>query len=88
MKKPAGKGTSPLDRLRPEKWSAQLTRELLELIWVLEQTVELQPALNTNLKHVLDGPLFSESELPMPTLEETQAPKTEDDTPEHPDLFS
>jgi len=87
MKKPAGRASSPLDKLRPEKWSAQLTRELLELIWVLERTKDLQPALQKSFKQVLDGSVFLEDELPMPTDEEKHPPKSEDETLEHPELF-
>src|SRR3989304_4559313 len=34
-RKGVGKQKSPLDKIRPEKWTAQFTRELLELLWVL-----------------------------------------------------
>jgi hypothetical protein len=37
---------SPLDAIVPEQWTRQLTRELLELAWLLEFTVELGPALD------------------------------------------
>ena len=37
----AGRKSSPLDEIRPERW--EFTEELLELLWVLEATLELQP---------------------------------------------
>jgi hypothetical protein len=37
---------SPLDAIVPDQWSVELTRELLELVWLLEFTVELGPALD------------------------------------------
>ncbi|MBN1867679.1 N-6 DNA methylase [Candidatus Sumerlaeota bacterium] len=41
MKRGAGKKSSPLDDIRPERWASQFTTELLELLWVLEATVEI-----------------------------------------------
>ena len=46
----AGKKSSPLDLLRPRQWTADLTTELLELIWVLEVTVAMTPRLNELLR--------------------------------------
>lgn len=44
MKKGAGRRSSPLDEIRPERWTPQLTQELLELTWVLEATIDLYAA--------------------------------------------
>ena len=38
MKKGAGKKSSPLDKIRPAAW--QFDEELLDLLWVLEHTVD------------------------------------------------
>ncbi len=38
MKKPKGKKSSPLDDIRPERWTGDFTTELLELLWILEAT--------------------------------------------------
>jgi hypothetical protein len=35
MKKRAGKKSSPLDEIRPDHWTARMSDELLELLWVL-----------------------------------------------------
>lgn len=43
MKKGAGKKSSPLDDIRPERWTEELTRELLKLLWVLEWTLRAIP---------------------------------------------
>ena len=43
MKKGAGKKSSPLDKIRPAAW--QFDEELLDLLWVLEHTVDLWPSL-------------------------------------------
>lgn len=44
MKSPKGKKSSPLDDIRPEKWTGQFTTELLELLWILEATIAEYPA--------------------------------------------
>jgi hypothetical protein len=43
MKRPRGRRSSPLDEIRPEKWTGQFTTELLELLWVLEATLAEYP---------------------------------------------
>ncbi|GHG09348.1 hypothetical protein GCM10017783_22350 [Deinococcus piscis] len=67
MKKPAGKQSGELSKIRPERWTPELTEELLELIWLLEGTVERQPQLAGLLDEVLSdgeaGTLLA-SELP------------------------
>ncbi|HUV64966.1 MAG TPA: type ISP restriction/modification enzyme, partial [Sedimentisphaerales bacterium] len=64
MKKGAGRKSSPLDDIRPERWTAQFTTELLELLWVLEATVAGYPEQAKLLKEVTDGPCFRADELP------------------------
>jgi hypothetical protein len=76
MQEGAGRTSSPLDGLRPERWTATMTEELLQLIWVLEATVAAQPELAALLERVLNGPLFSASELPSPTEADRAAPGT------------
>ncbi|GAA5504472.1 hypothetical protein Dxin01_04246 [Deinococcus xinjiangensis] len=66
LKKGYGRRSSPLDDLRPEVWTAELTRELLELIWLLERTLELEPAHTDLLKRVEAGECFQADELPQP----------------------
>ena len=46
MKSRSGRKSSPLDEIRPAGWTAALTTELLELLWVLEATVAVQPEPN------------------------------------------
>jgi hypothetical protein len=45
MKAGAGRRSSPLDALRPERWTDETTGELLRLFSLLEATVDLFPAL-------------------------------------------
>jgi hypothetical protein len=77
MKKGAGKKSSPLDDIRPENWTEEMTRELLELLWVLEQSLAMYPALDAWFERVLEGDLFTERELPKPTESEQKEPKIE-----------
>jgi hypothetical protein len=51
-----------------------MTRELLELLGVLEATVARQPALSALLDGIIDGPLLTSAELPEPAPQEREAP--------------
>ena len=64
MKKGGGKKSSPLDDIRPEKWTGDFTTELLELLWVLEATIAQYPAQAKLLAAVVKGPCFAADELP------------------------
>jgi hypothetical protein len=65
MKKGAGKKSSPLDIIiRPDRWTSQFTTELLELLWVLEATVQGYPQQTDLLEAVIAGPCFRAAELP------------------------
>ena len=66
MKKGAGKKSSPLDDIRPERWTSQFTTELLELLWVLEATVQGYPEQAKLLDAVIDRECFQADELPTP----------------------
>lgn len=77
MKKGAGKKSSPLDDIRPERWTDDLTRELLEVLWVLEWTLGQYPALDSWLDEVLASDLFTAAEIPEPTEAERKEPKVE-----------
>ncbi|HXG39538.1 MAG TPA: type ISP restriction/modification enzyme, partial [Candidatus Limnocylindrales bacterium] len=70
MKSGAGRRSSPLDEIRPERWTAQLTEELLELLWVIEATLALYPELSRLLAEIVAGPVFEAVELPSPSPEE------------------
>jgi hypothetical protein len=77
MKQRSGRKSSPLDDIRPAAWTAALTTELLELLWVLEATVAAQPELNTLLAEILAAPLFTAADFPTPTAAERAAPGEE-----------
>jgi len=72
-----GRRSSPLDDIRPSTWTADLTQELLELIWVVEATLGAQPELNALLANILVGPLFEAAHLPQPTPAERRSPGAE-----------
>lgn len=75
MKDRSGKKSSPLDDIRPRVWTREFTRELLELLWVLERTTEGYPKQKQFLESVLEGELFTASELPTVPDEAREAPK-------------
>ncbi len=75
MRDGAGRRSSPLDEIRPTRWSAQFTLELLELLWVLEGTVERWPALEELLDAVVAGECIGADELPEPEASEREAPR-------------
>ncbi len=59
-----GRRSSPLDDIRPERWTAQFTTELLQLLWILEATVAGYSEQVDLLNAVLAGKLFTADELP------------------------
>ena len=73
MKKGAGRKSSPLDDIRPQRWTSRFTTELLELLWVLEETVAGYPAQADLLDAVLEGECFRADELP-PVPDEMRKP--------------
>lgn len=66
MKQGAGKKSSPLDDIRPERWTSQFTMELLELLWVLEATVKGYPEQARLLEQVLAGECLCADDLEPP----------------------
>lgn len=74
MKNPAGKKSSPLDSIGPEKWTSDMTEELLTLIWILEHTIEINRQQAVVFKNVVAGPLFEAKELPQARSEDRQPP--------------
>lgn len=51
-----------------------MSDELLELLWVLEATLAMEPELEAALDKVVAGPCFAAADLPTPTPEERKAP--------------
>ncbi len=69
----AGLKSSPLDDIRPEHW--EFTEQLLELLWVLEATIAMQPEGVGLLDEVCRSELFSDIELPTPADDERRPPR-------------
>jgi hypothetical protein len=72
MRRRSGRRSSALDDIRPESWTATMTDELLDLLWVLEHTLSMQPDLDTLLADVVAGPCFTTDELPTPGADERE----------------
>jgi hypothetical protein len=77
MKERSGRKSSPLDDIRPERWTWEMTRELLDLLHVLEGVIALEPAQAALLDEIVASQLFVASELPEPTEAERKAPVVE-----------
>jgi len=64
-----------------------MTDEFLELIWVLEATLAMEPELADMLVKIVEGACFKANELPTPAEAERKAPVMQR-TDDAPDLFS
>jgi hypothetical protein len=60
----AASSSSPLDRIRPDAWMDEWTTQLLELVSVLQSTIDLLPRGKALLDEILAGPMISASTLP------------------------
>jgi Type ISP C-terminal specificity domain/N-6 DNA Methylase len=78
MKDGAGRSSSPLDEIRPNNWTAEMSGELLELLWVLEATVEMFPELEQTFAAIVASETFRADELPQPTTDERPPPSAEE----------
>ena len=74
MKKRKGKKSSALDDIRPERWTPRMSDEFVELLWVLEASLSMEPSLKTALDKVVAGPCFTAFELPQPQPHERKPP--------------
>ncbi len=68
-----GRKSSPLDDIRPTRWTQ--TDELLLVLSIIEHTVEVTPQAADLLDRIVAGPLFLASDLPTPTPAERKPPK-------------
>jgi len=73
----AGRRSSPLDNIRPDQWD--FTEQLLELLWVIEATLDLEPVGEALFERVCNSRLFADSELPVPTEGEHMPPDLRSD---------
>ena len=65
----------PLDLIRPSVWEDAWNDELLDLLNLLQETVDLRPAQKELLAQVLAGPTISADELPQPNSFQRKEPK-------------
>jgi hypothetical protein len=77
MKKRSGRRSSPLDDIRPTVWTHAFTRDLLELLWVLEHTIAGYPEQQALFEAILESELFTEDELPDVPEEARRPPRAE-----------
>ena len=74
MKKSKGRKSSPLDDIRPEFWTSRFTTELLELLWMLAQTIDCYANQAKLLDAVTGSECFRADELPPVPQEMRKAP--------------
>lgn len=60
---PGGKKTSPLDHMHVDRWPAEWSAELTDLLSVLTRLVAAEPAQASLLERILAGPLLTTSTL-------------------------
>jgi hypothetical protein len=68
-----GRESSELDKVRPAAWTLELSRELLELIWVIEQSVDLRQAMDDAFGKVIAGTVLSADDVGSPTSDRRSA---------------
>ena len=73
MKNRKGRKSSPLDDIRPDRWTQ--TDELLRLLAILEHTVEVTLIAAELLEEIISGPLILAKDLPQPTDAQRKPPK-------------
>ncbi|MYG94621.1 MAG: N-6 DNA methylase [Acidimicrobiia bacterium] len=75
MKNRKGKKSSPLDDIRPTRWTQ--TDELLRLLAILEHTIEVTPTAATLLDEILANTLIPATDLPKPTSDQRKPLKSQ-----------
>ena len=73
MKTRKGKKSSPLDDIRPTRWTQ--TNELLLLLAIIEHTIEVTPKAAALLAEIVKSPLIPAKDLPTPTPANRKPPK-------------
>ena len=73
MKNRKGKKSSPLDDIRPTRWTQ--TNELLLVLSIIEHTIEVTPKAADLLAQIVKGPLIPATDLPTPTSANRKPPK-------------
>ena len=79
MKGGYGRKSSPLDKIRPTIWKSIFTTELLQLLWVLEATIDTYSEQEQLLEDVVGGALFKDEELPVVPHDGREQPQARPD---------
>ena len=66
MARGGGRKSSALDQIRPRHWSVAFTKELLELVWILEATVAGYAEQTKLFQRVVKSECFMADQLPCP----------------------
>lgn len=74
MKIRKGRKSSPLDDIRPTRWTQ--TNELLLVLSIIEHTIEATPQAAALLTQIVNGPLIPSTDLPPPTPANRKPPRT------------
>ncbi len=74
MKNRKGRKSSPLDDIRPTRWTQ--TDELLRLLAILEHTRAVTPTAAALLDTILANPLIPATALPQPTPDQRKPPRS------------
>ena len=74
MKTRKGRKSSPLDDIRPTRWTQ--SKELLLVLSLIEHTIEATPKATALLAKIVEGPLIPATDLPTPTPANRKPPKT------------
>ncbi len=74
MKTRKGRKSSPLDDIRPTRWTQ--SKELLLVLSIVEHTIEVTPKAAALLAQIVEGPLIPAADLPTPTPANRKSPKT------------
>ena len=74
MKTRKGRKSSPLDDIRPTRWTQ--TNELLLLLSIIEHTIEVTPKAAALLDQIVKGPLVPAADLPTQTPANRKPPQT------------
>ena len=90
MRDRKGRKSSPLDDIGPERWTAAFSRELLDLLWILEATLATAPAQADLLERIAAAPLWPAASLPSvpPASRQPPRPPTATPPPPPPNLLS
>ena len=70
-----GRKSSPLDDIRPTRWTQ--TDELLLVLSIIEHTIEVTPKAADLLDQIVKGPLVPAADLPTPTPANRKPPRHE-----------